>query len=221
MQNSPNQPNQNPNQSVIDRGNLRNCLKTPVLSKLTMEQGNLWSRTAQVHTQWKNHLLLKKIVTLRHSTRITSSTLQSTRRTSTSTFQDYHIQQWNDHTASKFKIWFRRSRVTLSDKHFNLQQHQQFQSFQQRITRRHWNNWKHRTVRNSRRGTEITAQNMLDVLECWHRPLHVWTLVGKWYNWKEVHLVRVGSFLHPELLHQEGPATQSQIREEKRLQNST
>ena len=34
----------------IDRGNLRNCLKTPVLSMLTMEQGNLWSKTAQAHT---------------------------------------------------------------------------------------------------------------------------------------------------------------------------
>ena len=35
----------------IDRGNLRNCLKTSVLSMLTMEQGNLLSKTAQVHTQ--------------------------------------------------------------------------------------------------------------------------------------------------------------------------
>ena len=35
----------------IDRGNLINCLKTPVLSKLTMEKGNLLSKTAQVHTQ--------------------------------------------------------------------------------------------------------------------------------------------------------------------------
>ena len=88
MQSSPNQPNQNPNQSVIDRGNLRtqkmclllkvkrpvptrsmkkvctknlvlqidrgnliNCLKTSVLSVLTMEQGNLLSKTAQMHTQ--------------------------------------------------------------------------------------------------------------------------------------------------------------------------
>ena len=87
MQNSPNQPNQNPNQSVIDRGNLiaqkmclllkvkrpvptrsmkkvctknlvlqidrgnlRDCLKTSVLSMLTLEQGNLWSKTAQAHT---------------------------------------------------------------------------------------------------------------------------------------------------------------------------
>ena len=128
--NSPNQPNQNPNQSVTDRGNLRtrktclllkvkrpvptrsmkkvctknsvlqidvgnlrNCLKTSVVSMPTMEQGNLWSKTAQVHTQWKNNLLLKKIVTLRHSTRTTSSTVQSTRRTLTSIFQEYHILQ--------------------------------------------------------------------------------------------------------------------------------
>ena len=35
----------------IDRGNLINCLKTSVLSVLTMEQGNLVSKTAQVHTQ--------------------------------------------------------------------------------------------------------------------------------------------------------------------------
>ena len=83
---SPNQPNQNSSQSVIDRGNLstqmtcllfkvkrpvptrsmnsvctknlvlqidrgnlRDCLKTFVLSMLTMEQGNLWSQA--VHTQ--------------------------------------------------------------------------------------------------------------------------------------------------------------------------
>ena len=39
------------------------------------------------------------------------------------------------------------------------------------------------------------------------------------YNRKqEVYLVRVGSLLHPELLHQEGPTTRSQVREERRLQ---
>ena len=35
----------------IDRGNLRDCLKTFVISMLTTEQGNLWSQAAQVHTQ--------------------------------------------------------------------------------------------------------------------------------------------------------------------------
>ena len=35
----------------IDQGNLMICLKTPVLSELTMDQGNLMSVTAQVHTQ--------------------------------------------------------------------------------------------------------------------------------------------------------------------------
>ena len=34
----------------IDQRNLIICLKTPVLSMLTMEQGNLMSETAQVHT---------------------------------------------------------------------------------------------------------------------------------------------------------------------------
>ena len=80
-QRSPNQPNQNPicdrsgkpdmfvfkgetsrsheiNEKGLheelgssDRGNLIDCLKTPVLSKATMDQGNLMSETAQVHTQ--------------------------------------------------------------------------------------------------------------------------------------------------------------------------
>ena len=48
----------------IDQGNLRLrsawlklviCLKTPVLSKLTMDQGNLMSVTAQVHTHKEQH----------------------------------------------------------------------------------------------------------------------------------------------------------------------
>ena len=103
----------------IDRGNLWNCLKTFVLSMLTMEHWNLWNR-AQAHTQWKNNLFLKIIVTLHHLTRITSSTVQSTRRTLTSTFQECRIRQWNDHMASTFKTWFRKSRTTLSDKHFKV-----------------------------------------------------------------------------------------------------
>ena len=35
---------------------------------------------------------------------------------------------------------------------------------------------------------------------------------------QEVHQVRAGSLLYPELLHQEGPTTRSQVREERRLQ---
>ena len=48
--------------------------------------------SSSAHTV-KNNLLLKKIVTLRYSTRTTSSTVQSTRRTSTSTFKDSHFLQ--------------------------------------------------------------------------------------------------------------------------------
>ena len=43
------------------------------------------------HTQWKN-LFLKKIVTLHHLTRTTSSTLQPTRRISISTSQECRIR---------------------------------------------------------------------------------------------------------------------------------
>ena len=35
---------------------------------------------------------------------------------------------------------------------------------------------------------------------------------------QEVHLIRAGFVLHHELLHKEGPATRSQVREERRLQ---
>ena len=34
-------------------------------------------------------------------------------------------------------------------------------------------------MRGSRRGAEITMQSMSDVLERWHRVLHVWTLLVK------------------------------------------
>ena len=54
-------------------------------------KGNLLRKIAEVFTQWKNNMLLKNIVKLRYSTRTTSSIVKSTRRTSTSTFQDNHI----------------------------------------------------------------------------------------------------------------------------------
>ena len=45
-------PTQSKPKPICDRsGKLRDCLKTFVLSMLTMEQGNLLSKTAQVHTQ--------------------------------------------------------------------------------------------------------------------------------------------------------------------------
>ena len=57
---------------------------------------------------------LQNIVTLHHLTRTTSSTLQPTRRISTSIFQECRLRWWNDHMASTFTTWFRRSRTTLS-----------------------------------------------------------------------------------------------------------
>ena len=130
MERSPNQPNQNPNQSVIDRGNLRTqkiclllrvnrpvptrsvkkvCTNNLVLQDRSGKPDNLSENirvqhahdgtgqpvernSSSAHTV-KEQFAPEEIVTLRHLTRTTSSTVQSKRRTLTSKFQDYHILQ--------------------------------------------------------------------------------------------------------------------------------
>ena len=128
----------------IDQGNLisrpawlkvTTCLKTSELSNFTIDQGNLMSIAAQKHTWWKNNLLLKYIVKLCYSTRTTSSTVESTRRTSTSTFQDYHILSWSNCMASAFENWVHKSR-TIPNRHAlqrDLQQSQSFNPFNQEL----------------------------------------------------------------------------------------
>ena len=49
------------------------------------------------------------------------------------------------------------------------------QSLQQRVKRCDYGCLEHRTMRDNRRGAEITVQSMPDVLERWHRLLHMWT----------------------------------------------
>ena len=103
-----------------EQGNLWNCLKTFASCMLTMEEGNLWSQNSSSAHTVKEQFAPEENRDIASFKRTTSSTVQSTRRTLTSTFQDYRIRQWNDHMASTFKIWFRRSRTTLSDKHFKM-----------------------------------------------------------------------------------------------------
>ena len=153
MQRSPNQPNQNPNQSVIDRGNLItqkmclqlkvkrpvptrsmkkvctknlvlqidrwnliNCLKTPVLSKLTMEQGNLLSETAQMHT-------VKEQFALEENRDIAFfNTDNEFNRAINEENIDFKIPGLS-HSAVKQSHGvnvFRRSRTTLIDMHFKV-----------------------------------------------------------------------------------------------------
>ena len=75
-----------------------------VSSDISVKPGNLSenTRVKQAHdgtgqpveqSSSSTNLFLKKIVTLHHLTRTTSSTVQSTRRTLTSTFQECQIQQ--------------------------------------------------------------------------------------------------------------------------------
>ena len=101
----------------IDRGNLINCLKTPVLSMLTMEQGNLLSKRAQVHTQWKNTEENRDISSF--------NTNNEFNRAINEENIDFNIPGL-PHSAVKrshgvhVQIWFRRSRTTLSDMHFKV-----------------------------------------------------------------------------------------------------
>ena len=70
-------------------------------------------------------------------------------------------------------------------------------------------------MRDSRRGAEVTVQSMPDVLErctCGHLMKDDTT------EKQEVHLIRAGIVLCPELLHKEGPATRSKERDETWLQ---
>ena len=76
----------------IDQGNLIICLKTPVLSKLTMDQGKLMSETAQVHTV-KEQFAPEENRDIALLNTDNEFNRAITRRTSTSTFQDYHILQ--------------------------------------------------------------------------------------------------------------------------------
>ena len=81
-------------------------------------------------------------------------------------------------------------------------------------------------MRNTRFSAKSTMQSMSVVLGRLHRLLQ---RAGTSYEMirqenkkyiksvlEEVYLVRVGSLLYPELLHQEGPTTRSQVRKERR-----
>ena len=168
----------------------------------------------QAQTQCKN-LVLPNIVILHHQTR-TSSTLQSMRKTSTSTSQACRMRCWY-HMASTFTTWFSRSRITLNDKHFKVI-----------LTTSSIQSLESKDPITAAGNTELCE--IIDVepkSQC--RPCLTYWDVGivyctcghfaGWYKRKQkVYLVRVGSLLYPELLHQERPTTRSQVREERRLQ---
>ena len=71
-------------------------------------------------------------------------------------------------------------------------------------------------MRDIRCWAKSPMQSMLGVLGRWHRLLHVRALLTRWYDRRqEVHEVSSWPLLYPELLHQEGPTTRSQMREER------
>ena len=69
-------------------------------------------------------------------------------------------------------------------------------------------------MRDNQRGAEVTVQSMPCALECRNCVLYMWTSYERRFCRKqEVHVIRAGFVLHPELLHKEGPATRSQVWE--------
>ena len=65
-------------------------------------------------------------------------------------------------------------------------------------------------------------RSMLNALGHRNCVLLMWTHYERWYFWKqEIHLIRAGFVLHPELLYKKWPATRSQIRESTWLQRVT
>ena len=71
-------------------------------------------------------------------------------------------------------------------------------------------------MRDNRLGAEITVKSMLNALSTGI----VYCTCGHFMkdDTQEVHLIPAGFVLHPELLHKEGPATRSQVREETWMQ---
>ena len=78
----------------IDQGHLIICLKTPVLSKLTMDQGNLMSEnSSSTHTVKEQFAPEENRDIALFNTDNEFNRAINEERTSTSTFQDYHILQ--------------------------------------------------------------------------------------------------------------------------------
>ena len=57
----------------------------------------------------------------------------------------------------------------------DLQHHRAFNPFSKRVKRCDYGCWEHRTMRDNRRGAEITVQSMLNALEHRNCVLHMWT----------------------------------------------
>ena len=228
MKRSPNQRNRNPNQSVfdrgnliarkmlllkvkrpvptrsmqIDRGNLINCLKTSVSSVLTMEQGNLLSKAAQVHTHSERTICVRRKswhCVIQHGQRVQPCNQRG--------------EHWLQHSRittfwSETITWRQRSKFYSEDRETPSatctsqwsSTTSTIQPFQQRITRRDQSSWKHWTVWTTRRWTWGAVQSMPGILGCWHRILHVRALLTRWYDRKqEVHQVRSWSLFDSQL----------------------
>ena len=180
--------------------------------EITIERGNLWK---EARTKC-NKLVLSNIVMTR-----TSSTLQWMTKTSTSTSQVYQnailkrSHSINVHNLIQ-QIENHPHRQALQS---DLQQHRAFNPFSEEskdAIMAAWNTELCEIV-------EVEPKSQCRTcLTYWSAGIVYCTCVTPYERWyyrkQEVHLIRAGFVLHPELLHKEGPATRSQVRKSTWLQ---
>ena len=173
----------------IDQGNLRSrlvwlklviCLKTPVLSKVTMDQGNLMSVTSQLHSVKEQHAhdVHREITSF--------NTNNEFKRAINEEDIDFNIPGVPHSTVKQLHGTSVRDMIQKIENcpnrhalHRDLQQKSIIQSLQPRIkTNDSWS-WERRIVWTTRCWTHSTLQSMSIILGRRHRPLHVRALLAQ------------------------------------------
>ena len=211
----------------IDQGNLRSrlawlklvfCLKTPVLRNLTMDQGNLMTVIAQVHT-------VKEQQTCSWRTSW-NCVIQHEQRVQSCNQRGRHWLQHSKRTAfySETITWRQRSKFDSENREPPESARSStrpttksiIQSLQPRIKRNDSWSWEHRLVWTTWYGTRSTVQSKSILLGRRHRPLHVRPLLAQRNGGEqEICPAHHGSPLDSELLHKRA-TPRAPLREEAR-----
>ena len=177
------------------------CLKTPLLSKLTMDQGNLMRVTHSERTtcSWRTSW---------------NCVIQHERRVQSCNQRGRHWLKRSRRTAfySETKTRRQRSRLDWENKEPPESAHSStrpttksiIQSLKPRIKRNESWSWERRIVWTTRCWTPSTMQSVFIILGRGHRLLHVRTLLAQWKRRKsEIHQVYDGPSFNSRVRHQE------------------
>ena len=150
-------------------------VKNPVVSKLTMDQGNLMRVTAQVHTQWKNNLFWRKSW---HSVIQHGQQVQSCVRRDEHWLQHSRIITFCSETVHDVNVQnlIQKIKIHPHSKKVNY-------LIPSAKTQKKWfMKLEHRIVWTTQCWTQSTMQSMSVVLARRHRLLHVRSFLTRWYD---------------------------------------